>query len=134
MAEGKKKRRVIKKSETIRDKTNKRVEDQKKPRQIKKVTHKVGQAKKKTSAKAKKEYYLPLPNTRLGNWLNKRRTFIPQILRNAWNELRQVTWPNRSETIKLTVSVLLFALFFGSLIAGVDYVLDNVFRRVILNL
>lgn len=134
MAEGKKKRRVIKKTETIRDKTEKRVEDDKKPRQVRKVTDTVGRARQKTAEKGKKEYYLPLPDTRFGRWLNKRRSFIPQILKNAFKELKQVTWPNRSETFRLTVSVLLFAIFFGSLIAGVDYVLDNVFRRVILNL
>lgn len=134
MAESKKKRRVIKKPETIRDKTEKQSNDAKSPRKIRKVTKKVGEAKQKTTSKAKKEYYLPLPDSKTGNWLNKRRSLIPQALKNAWKELRQVTWPNRSETFRLTISVLLFAIFFGSLIAGADYVLDNVFRRVILNL
>jgi preprotein translocase SecE subunit len=69
----------------------------------------------------------------MGNFLNKRRSLIPGFLKKSWAELRQVVWPNRSDTFKLTVAVLLFALFFGALIAGVDYVLDKLFREVILN-
>lgn len=57
---------------------------------------------------------------------------IPRYLRNAWKELRLVTWPSRRETRRLTGAVLVFAVIFGVLIAAVDYGLDKVFKKVIL--
>lgn len=131
----KKKPRVTKKSETIREKTNREADDsKKKPRKIKQATSKASDKASSAKKRSKKEYYLPLPETGFLGQLNKKRSFIPRILKNAWTELRGVTWPNRHETFHLTVAVLLFAMFIGGLIAGMDYVLDNVFRRVVLGL
>lgn len=131
----KKKRRVVKKSETVRQKTERQAnENNKEPRRIAKAASKVGETKTKLGTTGRKEYYLPLPDSKLGKWLNKPRSIVPRFLRNSWQELQGVTWPDRSETFRLTVAVLLFAIFFGSMIAGIDYVLDNVFRRVILGL
>lgn len=130
-----KKKRVIKKSETVRQKTERQAnEKNKKPRRLKQAASKVGDAKSKVGATGRKEYYLPLPDTKFGKWLNKPRSLTPAFLKNSWQELKGVTWPNRSETVRLTIAVLLFAMFFGGMIAGIDYVLDNVFRRVILGL
>jgi preprotein translocase subunit SecE len=57
---------------------------------------------------------------------------VPRYLRNAWRELRQVTWPNRIETLRLTTAVVIFSVVFGILIAVTDYGLDKVFKKVIL--
>lgn len=57
---------------------------------------------------------------------------VPRYFINSWREVRQVTWPTRSETWRLTGAVLIFAIVFGSLVAGVDKVLDEVFKKVIL--
>lgn len=57
---------------------------------------------------------------------------MPRYFVNAWREVRQVTWPTRRETWRLTFAVFLFALIFGLLIAGVDKVLDEFFKKVIL--
>ncbi len=130
-----KKKRTIKKAETVREKAAKSNGDQdKKPRRIKKVTSQVSNKTSSIRKKGQQAYYLPLPETGILGSLNKHRSIVPGFLRNAWNELKGVTWPDRSETFRLTVAVLLFALFFGSLIAGIDYILDNLFRRVILGL
>lgn len=80
----------------------------------------------------KKEIYLPLPENKTGKFLNKKRSFTPKFLRNAWAELRQVTWPSRKETWKLTTSVFLFAIIFGLIVALTDYGLDKIFKKVIL--
>lgn len=56
----------------------------------------------------------------------------PPYFRNSWKELRQVTWPSRSETWKLTLAVIIFAVIFGALVALVDYGLDKVFKKLIL--
>lgn len=51
---------------------------------------------------------------------------------NSWRELRQVTWPSRRESRRLTTAVVLFAVVFGLLIAVVDYGLDKLFKQVLL--
>ena len=56
----------------------------------------------------------------------------PRYFRNAWRELRQVTWPSFRESLRLTSAVLIFAVIFGILIAATDYGLDKVFKKVIL--
>jgi preprotein translocase SecE subunit len=130
-----KKKRVLKKPETVREKAQKQAaETDKKPTKTRKIKSSVGTASKSVGSKARKEYYLPLPDSKFGNWLNKRRSLIPGFLRNSWAELRQVTWPNRRETIHLTFAVIMFAIVFGSFIAGIDWVLDKLFREVILNI
>jgi len=57
---------------------------------------------------------------------------LPRYVRNSWRELRQVTWPGRRESLRLTSAVIVFALIFGILIAATDYGLDKVFKKVIL--
>lgn len=73
---------------------------------------------------------------------NKPMRFIGRILskvllinyfRSSWRELRQVTWPNRKETAKLTIAVFMFAIVFGAIIALVDLGLDKVFRKILLS-
>lgn len=58
--------------------------------------------------------------------------FVPPYFRSAWRELRQVTWPNFRQTRDLTVAVIIFSIIFGLIVAGVDFVLDKVFREFIL--
>lgn len=59
------------------------------------------------------------------------RIFWPKYFRNSWKEIRQVTWPTRRETWKLTLAVLVFAIIFGLAAAGTDFVLDKIIRRII---
>lgn len=64
--------------------------------------------------------------------MNKKRYIIPRYLRESWHEVKQVTWPDRKETTKLTLAVFTFAIIFGILVAVVDYGLDILFRKTIL--
>lgn len=61
------------------------------------------------------------------------RWLMPVYFVNSWRELRQVSWPNRRETWRLTLAVFIFAIVFGLAVAGVDWVLDQLFKKVILN-
>jgi preprotein translocase SecE subunit len=56
----------------------------------------------------------------------------PRYFANAWRELRQVTWPNRGETWRLTLAVFIFAIVFGALVAGVDKGLDTIFKNFVI--
>ncbi|MEX1995342.1 MAG: preprotein translocase subunit SecE [Candidatus Saccharimonadales bacterium] len=60
------------------------------------------------------------------------RLIVPSYFANAWREVRQVSWPNRRETWRLTFAVFIFAVIFGSLVYGVDKVLGELFQRLIL--
>ncbi len=57
---------------------------------------------------------------------------VPRYFRNAFKELRQVQWPSRRETWKLTFAVLIFAAVFGVLVTLTDLGLDKVIRRIVL--
>lgn len=56
----------------------------------------------------------------------------PRYFRNAFKELRLVSWPNRRETRQLTVAVLGFAIIFGILVGIVDFGLDKLFKALII--
>jgi preprotein translocase subunit SecE len=58
---------------------------------------------------------------------------VPPYFRNSWKELTQVTWPDRRQTRRLTFAVILFSVIFGTIVAGVDFGLDKLFRTFILN-
>lgn len=55
-----------------------------------------------------------------------------QYFYNAFQELKLVTWPTNKVTWRLTGAVLAFGIIFGLAIAGLDFVLEKVFREVIL--
>ena len=57
---------------------------------------------------------------------------VTRYLKGAWYELKHVTWPDRSETTRLTVGVVIYSLFFALFIALVDYVFDVGFERFII--
>jgi preprotein translocase SecE subunit len=70
---------------------------------------------------------------RVGRAIKKALRWItPNYFINSWREVRQVTWPSRRETWRLTVAVFIFAVIFGALVAGVDKVLDVIFKKIVL--
>ncbi len=130
--------RRIKQVETVRQQAEKAAASlaSERPRKV----HKLRETAAKASAPlgiiskfASHEYHpIKLPDNKAGRFLSRRARIVPRFFVEAWQELRQVTWPSRKETIKLTLAVLVFALIFGGLIAIVDYGLDKLFRNVIL--
>ncbi len=60
------------------------------------------------------------------------KIIFPAYFRNSWRELKLVTWPSWSESRRLTTAVLIFAVIFGVVIAGVDWGLDKLFRNILL--
>lgn len=51
--------------------------------------------------------------------------------KGAWQELRQVRWPNRKATWALTVAVIIFSLFFMALIVLLDMFFKWIFEIII---
>lgn len=70
------------------------------------------------------------PFRMVGNVLFK--VFLIDYLRSSFKELKEVNWPNRRETIRLTTAVILFAIVFGIMIAVVDWGFDKLVRKVFL--
>lgn len=57
---------------------------------------------------------------------------LPRYIRNSWKELKLVTWPNWKTSRKLTTAVIVFAIVFGITVAIVDFLLNKLFRNILL--
>lgn len=122
------KRRIVKKAETVREIAEKNRAGAKRPA--------------KPSVLRLAGRYIAAPFIFIGRPLAKLGKFkvfrilglilLPRYVRNSWKELRQVTWPKRREAWQLTLAVIVFSVIFGAIIALVDYVLDKIFREVLL--
>jgi preprotein translocase SecE subunit len=121
----KSKRRLVKKAETVREKTVKAAEDSKQPRRLHTTKRRVSAPFQVAGRHAKK----------LGKFKPFRiigLILVPPYFRNSWKELKQVTWPKFRESIRLTFAVFAFAAIFGALVAALDYGLDKIFKEVLL--
>jgi len=58
---------------------------------------------------------------------------VPRYFVNSFKEVRQVQWPARKETWRLTLACVRFLpSYFGGMVAGVDKGLDEIFKKVVL--
>ncbi len=132
MAEAKKKR-VLKKTETVREKASKK-ELPKKPQRLSKATAVVKKPLRTARRIGAKEYHpIKLPDNKIGRVLTQKRKVTPNFFRDAWGELRQVSWPNRKETIKMTLAVFMFAIIFSILVGLLDFGLEKIFRELLVD-
>lgn len=134
MADKKPKKRVLKKTETVRERAAKPKGAPKRRKLSGVASNAVSKASKplgKIRNFGKKEYYLPMPDNKIGQFLNKRRSVIPKYFKDSWAEVRQVEWPSRKQTAQLTMAVFMFAFFFGLIVAVVDYGLGLAFEKFI---
>lgn len=128
----KQKKASSKKPQTVREQAKAAQERGSKPRRLKQTASTSKKPLRSAFHFGKKEYFIPLPNNRFGKFLNKKRHIIPTYFRDSWKELKQVTWPDRKQTTRLSIAVVVFAIVFSVLIAIVDYGLDKIFRAIIL--
>jgi preprotein translocase SecE subunit len=124
------KKRSLKKSETIREKAEKPKKSLK-TRRLHKTRTAVGKPATKAKNFLKKEYHIPLPDNKVGKFLGKKGYIWPKFFRESYQELRQVQWPGRKETISLSLAVFMFAIFFSAIVAVVDLGLDKIFEQLI---
>jgi preprotein translocase subunit SecE len=52
--------------------------------------------------------------------------------KESWQEVGKITWPNRQQTIRLTVAVTIFSLVFGIFFGLADIGLSEALKRVVL--
>lgn len=123
---------VAKKSKTtLRERNKKAAESKDKPRRMRKAAT---QAKRPVSGAAKllsTEFHV-MPRSDSHNFFTKSRRATPKYFVESMAELKNVTWPGRSETWKLVFAVFVFAMFMGGFIAILDFGLERAFRNVVL--
>jgi len=57
------------------------------------------------------------------NWLGKWLRSLKQYFRDAWNELRRVTWPSKKELWNTTLTVLVVIALAGVFLGAIDLLL-----------
>lgn len=120
-----------KKTQTVRERANKGPTE--KPRRIRKTAGKIKSPLSRFHKAGKKEVNLPLPDNKVGQILNKRVNLIPVFVKEAFSEISQVVWPNKKDTLRLTLAVFIFATIFAIFVGILDFALDKLFREFIIN-
>jgi preprotein translocase subunit SecE len=54
-----------------------------------------------------------------------------KFLRETLSELKQVSWPSRQTTIRLTIIVIVLSLATGVYVGGLDYLFTNILKLLI---
>ena len=120
----------VKKTQTVRERAEKATNAAPKTRRLRTTAGKVGRPLSAASRVGKREYHLPLPDNKIGRFLGKRGRLFPRYFVDAWNELREVTWPNARETTRMTFAVVMFSIIFAAVVALIDTGLGKIFRKV----
>lgn len=125
MADQPTKKRVVKNPETFRERAIKAAEEGDQPRRTSRIKTASGKAAAPIGSAATKVGQVK-PVRIAGKFL------FPRYIRDSLQELKLVQWPSWEQSRRLTVAVLIFAIIFGVTIAGVDYVLDKLFKILLL--
>lgn len=117
--------------ETIRERADKHI--QKKDTPKRKLRSKIHRPLSVLHRISQKEYHpIPVPKNKAGKVLGKRVHIIPKFIREASTELKNVTWPTRRVALKLTGSVIIFAVVFSIFVQVLDIIFNKLFKEVIL--
>lgn len=60
----------------------------------------------------------------------ERLTGVQKFYHDTMSEIRKVQWPDRQQTINLTLLVIALSVVLGALLGGIDYVLLQLFETV----
>lgn len=130
--ESKKPDEKVKKTKTsMRERNLKATKAENKPRRIRRAASTAVKPVGKLGRALKTEYHV-IPQKEEAGFFTKSRKLTPSYFRKSLAELKNVTWPGRKETWKLVFAVFVFAAILGIFIALLDFVLEKLFREVIL--
>ena len=126
---GGRKKRLVKNPESFRERALKASQEEGKPAKRRLVR----------SAGSKVASPMARPFRAAARFLGRFRVFrlfgrllAPRFIRNSWQELKLVQWPNWQQSRRLTFAVLVFAAAFGLSIAALDYGLSKLFKEILL--
>jgi preprotein translocase SecE subunit len=119
-----------KKGETIKERAERSAKKVSKPIESKAV--KSPKAKKRLFLRSKSHDNKKSEKVKKGK---KERRFhiIPRFFPESFRELKEVTWPNGRETIRLTIAVIMFSVVFGAIVGLIDLGFDKIFKKVFLH-
>ena len=130
----KKKKRVFKAAPTLRDQAAKgAVVKKKRFARLRKIGSSKVFAPFRAIGRFIRRIWLSKPMTpirKIARWIGL--VLFPPYFRNSWKELRLVVWPDFRTTWRLTFAVIVFGAAFGLFIAGIDILLEKLFREVLL--
>jgi len=76
------------------------------------------------------------PLTKSGAWIFLRRYILRSPFKgyfvNSFLELKNVQWPDRKTSLKLTFTVILFSAFFAAFTTALDYGFVEISKRIFL--
>jgi preprotein translocase SecE subunit len=117
-----------KQPETVRDRAEKAIADASKPKRSQVNSEKAGRSKRLKILKKKQQDAKPKKEKK-----PRRFHITPRFIREAFKEIKLVTWPNARTTFKLTTAVIIFATVFSIMVSLVDYGFGKIFKKVFLN-
>jgi len=122
----KKKVRLKKTAETVRERADKMTSKEVKP-----ATRKIPQVNRPLSVLRRKTKKTTVSRSQK---VDKKRRFklFPSFFPEAWKELRLVTWPTKKEAARLTGAVLIFATFFAIFVQLLDFVFNKLVKEIFL--
>lgn len=88
---------------------------------VKKTDKTPAKVDKKTSKTEKADVRSAKKAQTAGKVKKQRKIFAPfRYIRDSWRELRQVRWPDRKTTWKMTFTVILYVIIFGAIVMLLD--------------
>lgn len=130
-AEQKKKPRIRKSPETVRERAEKETAKREKPTKRSKVKGRIYRPLSTLRRVGSKEYHpIKVPEKKGVRHLNKRVRIVPKFVRESWAELKLVTWPSKKEAARLTGAVIVFALFFAIFIQILDVFFNKIVKEI----
>lgn len=115
------------KTQTIPTETKTKIAKTQAKQQTKLAKTKAKAAKAKTKAKIKAKANTPEKPLKQVFILARPFVALGRYLRNSWRELRQVRWPNRAATWKMTLAVLVYCAIFIVFIMLLDALFTFIF-------
>jgi preprotein translocase subunit SecE len=126
-----KKLRIRKSPETVRERADKQSSRSKVPNT--KLRSKIHRPLSVLRRAGQKEFNpVPVPNNKAGKILGKRFNLVPKFLKEAWAELRLVTWPSKKVAARLTGAVVMFAFIFAIFVQILDFLFNKLFKVILL--
>ena len=121
-------KKTRKQTESVRDRAEKAIAGASKPKNKEVTSEKDSRTKKLKLLKKKQKSDKPKKEKK-----TRRFHIVPRFIKEAFKEIRLVTWPDARTTFRLTTAVIIFATVFSIMVSLVDYGFGKIFKKVFLN-
>jgi preprotein translocase subunit SecE len=120
-------------AETVRQRADKQLQEKYAEPKNKRLKGKIYRPLSVLGRVAQKEYNpVRVPDNKAGRILGKKIHIIPKFIREAWGELRIVTWSTRREALRLTSAVIIFSVVFAIFIQIMDFIFSKLVKTILI--